>query len=430
MELSIEVILLSIITPIILNYIASFSDKIKYYLDLFVEKITNKKTYIIEYHGTISQCGSVINNNGTSDYSDEFIGAILFFLKDRLNYDDIISSKIIPKLKNNNNDNNNYSKDFIMNIAPIKTFKYKEFNFLYEENQTSDYKKSEICRRITITTFLKELSDVTQFIETCVDEYKKFNAKCKKLMLVIPNIENDYEVYYTTYDFVSNKTFSNLLCNKKDKILGMLDSLENKKIDKLGILLYGKPGSGKTTMIKCVANYTKRSIVTIDFKQIKSKQILLDILFNTYIGRITLPLSERIYVIEDVDCSSNAVLERTSIIPTDFKKEEYLTLSDILNCIDGILELKDTIMIFTTNYVDKLDKALIRPGRIDLKIELSYMDRESKFAYIKNAYGIAISPEYLNIDVTPAELENLVLLNQDNYENFLIELEKFKTRKE
>jgi energy-coupling factor transporter ATP-binding protein EcfA2 len=394
----------------------------------------NKKTYIIEYNGSIIN-GEITNNNGYLDHSDECIQSILFFLKDKIDYFHIYSSKLLLKrIDGSFHDNEKYYKDFIINIAPMNIFKYGDFEFKYIEEHSFNSNKCCLYKKLIITTYSENLSNLKVFIKKCNEEYLKFMNNQTKLMLVIPNIDHE-EVYYTTYDFISNKTFSNLLFNKKDKIISMLNALDNKKIDKLGILMYGKPGSGKTTMIKCIANYTKRSIVTIDFKKIKSRTILLDILFRTYVGRLYLPLSKRIYVIEDIDCASKVVLERSSIIPTNSDKEdESLTLSDILNCIDGILELKNTIMIFTTNYIDKLDKALIRPGRIDLKIELSYMDRESKFTYIKNAYpnccDLTIHNNRLDIEVTPAELENLVLLNQDNYENFLIELEKFRNRTE
>lgn len=430
MELSIHVILLSIITPIILEYIRSCSDKIKYYLDLLLEKFTNKKTYIIEYNGTIMN-GAIANTNGYLDHSNECIEAVLFFLKDKIDHSQIKSSKLMLKhIDNCFNDKEKYSRDFTVNIAPMSIFKYEDFDFKYDEEQSFELNKSTIYKRLTITTYSENLSNVTKFIKKCNKEYSKFINSMNKLMFIIPNL--DYkDIYYTNYEFISDKTFSNLLCNKKDKIIQMINELNDKKIDKLGILLYGRPGSGKTTIIKCIANYTKRSIVMIDLKKIKYRETLLEILFNPHVDRMYLPLSKRIYVIEDIDCTSDVVLERSSNISVNSNEEhESLSLSDILNCIDGILELKDTIMIFTTNYVQKLDKALIRPGRIDLKIELSYMDKESKFTYIKNAYGKSVSSEYLDIEVTPAELENLVLLNRDNYDNFLIELEEFRNRKE
>ncbi len=428
MELSLHVILLSIITPIILQYITSCSDKIKYYLDILLEKFTNRKSFVIEYIGTVMN-GDITNNNGHLDHSNECIEAILFFLKDKIDHSKIHSSKLLLKrLDDIGKDENN--KNFTINVAPMHIFKYEGFNFKYEEESSSDSNKSCIYKTLTITTYSEDLTKLKDFIKKCNNEYSKFVNNQKELMFIIPIIDYD-DVYYSTYSFTSNKTFTDLLCNKKDKIIDMIDSLNNKKIDKLGILMHGIPGSGKTTIIKCIANYTKRSIIAIDLKKIKSRSALLNILFRTYVGRLYLPLSKRIYVIEDIDCASKVVLDRVSIIPTDSDEEdESLTLSDVLNCIDGILELKDTIMIFTTNYVDKLDKALIRPGRIDLKIELAYMDRESKFTYIKNAYNRSIPSDYLDIEVTPAELENLVLLNQDNYENFLIELEKFKNREE
>jgi len=57
-------------------------------------------------------------------------------------------------------------------------------------------------------------------------------------------------------------------------------------------------------------------------------------------------------------------------------KEDELTLECVLNTLDGIKELHDAVIVFTTNDINSLDPALIRPGRIDRKIEMKLVTRD------------------------------------------------------
>ena len=53
-----------------------------------------------------------------------------------------------------------------------------------------------------------------------------------------------------------------------------------------------------------------------------------------------------------------------------------MSLSGLLNALDGVASQEGRILIMTTNHIEKLDSALIRPGRIDLRLELNYADSE------------------------------------------------------
>ena len=108
-------------------------------------------------------------------------------------------------------------------------------------------------------------------------------------------------------------------------------------------------------------------------------------------------------------------------MPTD-----PITLDDILNIWDGIQEHSGRIMIITSNHYDKLDPALVRPGRIDVKLEMSHLSKSTiqtiyKHLYEKNIPTNMIKkiPEYR---YTPAKIMNMYLNNQDNEKAFLNEL--------
>ena len=85
-------------------------------------------------------------------------------------------------------------------------------------------------------------------------------------------------------------------------------------------------------------------------------------------------------IIEDIDC-----------IFDDRKKNDtlknHLTLQCLLNIMDGFDNPESAIMILTTNYPEKLDKALIRDGRIDYKLDLTYLDKYQTFNMYKSYFN-------------------------------------------
>ncbi|KAL6287929.1 hypothetical protein ACE6H2_012319 [Prunus campanulata] len=152
---------------------------------------------------------------------------------------------------------------------------------------------------------------------------------------------------------------------------------------KRGYLLYGPPGTGKSTMIAAMSNLMDYDVYDLELTTVKDNTELRKLLIDTP--------SKSIIVIEDIDCSLDLTGQRKKKKEKDeeeneendpvkkkMEKEESqpskVTLSGLLNFIDGIWSAcgGERLIVFTTNYVDKLDPALIRRGRMDKHIELSY----------------------------------------------------------
>ena len=77
-------------------------------------------------------------------------------------------------------------------------------------------------------------------------------------------------------------------------------------------MFYGKPGCGKTSTIKAIANYTKRHIVSVPLSKVKSCKHLLSIFYNSRLNDKHIPLNKRLYVLEDIDADDlkNIVADR------------------------------------------------------------------------------------------------------------------------
>jgi hypothetical protein len=248
----------------------------------------------------------------------------------------------------------------------------------------------------------------------------------------------------------------------------------------LGLLLHGPPGCGKTSLIKAIANDTHRHVINIQLTKTTTQTQLKALFFNEEIcvfnkktGQnelFIIPLEQRIYVMEDVDAISDILYSREltaekKIVeervrleayeeakkaaiakgyappppPNDISEnKEQLTLAFFLNLLDGILETPGRIIILTTNHPEKLDSALVRPGRIDLNIHFDRCSKDTivemllKFyetidetsrewrCFLPDLYGM---DEYM---LTPAEV-NKIIFNYYNepekaYQEILLEI--------
>jgi len=104
-------------------------------------------------------------------------------------------------------------------------------------------------------------------------------------------------------------------------------------------------------------------------------------------------------------------------------QQDNVTLDDILNLWDGIRENTGRIMIITTNHYDKLDPALIRPGRIDMALNLGNASRDTIAEMYLHYYGTEIDPNDLELIpdkfYSPAEVINFYVSNHENSRGFI-----------
>jgi len=113
------------------------------------------------------------------------------------------------------------------------------------------------------------------------------------------------------------------------------------------------------------------------------------------------------------------IMLQERIISKDQKKKKYsssddLTLSCILNTIDGVLENYGRILIITTNYPEKLDNALVRPGRIDLKV--NYSRCTNQMMHDNENKKIDKKILFQDDKYTPAEVLEVCARNYDDME--------------
>ncbi|CAD6233041.1 unnamed protein product [Miscanthus lutarioriparius] len=234
---------------------------------------------------------------------------------------------------------------------------------------------------------------------------------------------------------------------KKKKIMDDLDAFRNNrdfyrgtgKPWKRGYLLYGPPGTGKSTMIAAIANHLNYDICNVELTIVNNNDDLRKLLIQT--------ASMSVIVIEDIDCSLDLTGDRRSKKKNrSYRRNEddsKVTLSGLLNFIDGLWSAcgGERIVVFTTNHVDRLDPALIRRGRMDMHIEMSYCGFEAFRTLAKNYLGIDAHPLFgaveellKEVDITPADVAECLMTtkNAGSEEDASLEylIEELKRKKE
>jgi len=266
--------------------------------------------------------------------------------------------------------------------------------------------------------------------------------------------------------FQTNRKFSNLFGEDIDTIRNRVNFfIKNKKwYDEkgipytLGLLLSGSPGTGKTSTIKCLANETNRHICNVNLNNDMTKTQLENLFFNENINILNpstghnetycIPLDQRIYVLEDVDCQSDIVMERAlkngqssdesteKRVLEHYEDKHKVDLSFLLNLLDGVLENPGRIVIMTSNFPDTLDSALIRPGRIDVIAKFRNCSNKTVKDMMEFFYDIKLSEEdrerlsQLKEEiVTPAELSKVMFENFSDYEASIQHMENLSIKK-
>lgn len=157
-----------------------------------------------------------------------------------------------------------------------------------------------------------------------------------------------------------------------------------------GILLYGAPGCGKTSTIIAIATYLNKSVYYIDLNQLKS-----DMELEMCIDNIKkLSRNGAVVIFEDIDAVLDVVRRRDTKFKTIEPQKKQITLACLLNLIDGTTAPEEFIFVITTNHPEQLDPALIRPGRMDICIEIKRCNRyQLRKAYL-SIYNEEL-PEYI-----------------------------------
>merc|ERR1711971_651101 len=160
------------------------------------------------------------------------------------------------------------------------------------------------------------LSLVKQW-EKVYDEFNQLGNGLRYFVFNPPSQEerdrnsNGLPTFYTEFKFSSGKTFKNIFFPQKEELIEKIQFfmeneswyVENGIPYMFGLLLHGEPGCGKTSTIKAIANMTQRHIVSVPLKNVQNMNELYQVFYGEKINKVKIPMSKRLYVLEDIDCA-------------------------------------------------------------------------------------------------------------------------------
>ncbi|XP_072984365.1 AAA-ATPase At3g50940-like [Typha latifolia] len=191
---------------------------------------------------------------------------------------------------------------------------------------------------------------------------------------------------------------------------------------KRGYLLHGPPGTGKSTLIAAIANFLRFDVYDLELTNVRCNAVLRSLLVS--IG------NRSILAIEDIDCSTELqqrdegknTREAPPFYRPPWEEQDKVTLSGLLNFVDGLWSScgDERIIVFTTNYKERLDPALLRPGRMDVHVHMGYCT-PAMFRILAANYHLLdqhpLFPEVDGliraVDVAPAEVAEELMRSDD-----------------
>ncbi|CAN4110442.1 unnamed protein product [Withania somnifera] len=279
---------------------------------------------------------------------------------------------------------------------------------------------------------------LTPYLEQVTARAEEFERISRERRLFTNNGHGSYESGWSSVPFRHPSTFGTLALEPELKTQ-LTDDLtafsEGKEFYhkigrawKRGYLLYGPPGSGKSSLIAAMANFLCYDVYDLELSKVSDNSELRALLIQT--------TNRSIIVIEDIDCSINLTGDRMTktrynhsiqkknrrVINDSAGENERVTLSGLLNFTDGLWSCcgEEKVIVFTTNHKDNVDPALVRCGRMDMHVSLGTCGMHAFKVLVKNYLGL---DSHMLFDViescirsggtlTPAHIGEILLRNR------------------
>jgi ATP-dependent 26S proteasome regulatory subunit len=361
---------------------------------------------------------------------------------------------------------------------------YCQYKFVKPDDSNNEEKNKDIkvsrnshyiiTLSIKIVDNEKYIEKINNFVENCLKEYEKCISITKKKndnkqyiysYMNSEKVDSKLELYFNEFLMDHNKDLNvNIFFEQKKKLINYIKPFifnPNEEVNsgeelykkcgmtfKAGLLFYGEPGCGKTTTIKGILKYTNRHAIIVDLSKVKTCEELESIFRTRKFNRKDFSGKELCYILEDCDAfESNIIKKRethesekkitnelsdvikfmdnmnTSTVKIPSHNDNSLNLSCLLNLLDGIIELNGIMIIMTSNHPEKIDPALIRPGRFDFKCEFKKASKDIIKEMLKLKYNLTDKEmqKYYDLNnikeyiMSPAQIQCICFKN-DNIE--------------
>jgi mitochondrial chaperone BCS1 len=239
----------------------------------------------------------------------------------------------------------------------------------------SDDTRERTARRVESLTF-RTLGRQRVFLQSFVDDV----VRCHTRRLGVQSLLYTYNDGWDYTEGYAPRLLDSVVLQPGEKE-HLIQDVENfrkskQRYSRLGIpyhrgyLLYGPPGTGKTSLVSALAAHFGLSIYVVNLSDLNDRSLM---------SAVNQVPANSVLLFEDIDCTKNskarAVADASRSLSARTEKEDAavlngVTLSGLLNVLDGFYAPANVLFVMTTNHVEVLDEALLRPGRIDYRLYL------------------------------------------------------------
>lgn len=292
-------------------------------------------------------------------------------------------------------------------------FFYKNHLFLMTRSTAPQQGMQEIVHHINLTM----LGRNKKIVEDLVEEFR---------YRVPPNRSRVWKFnkeWLPTSD-ISERTLDTVIIDRdiKEELIRIIEEFKISEewytsrglAYKKTFIFHGVPGTGKTSIVKALACHFKMNIALLNLNTISDEMLMQAV--------ATIP-RRSILAIEDFD-SAKATKRRDAIVAKmqspSIMEIELLTLTGILNALDGVVGMHNTLTFMTTNVLDDIDPAIYRKGRVDYIFEIKALRHKEVVEYIELMYPGCKIPDGLTFrDILGCDLQAIYFENRDDFMSFV-----------
>lgn len=364
------------------------------------------------------------------NYNDEWMEEALYGILYK--YNNIRkSSKLSLQNKPGFNDG---SKMYYVLDDGVHNLKYRNYEILLviQTKQVQTQSRVRPVRNYTIITYNLDQSFVTN-LENDMIAHRNAILQIKSDSPTIDVYKDSHEVdgytYWSKCASIPRRHLSSIYIPREQKKI-LIDTINTfiaskKRYAELGIpwslkiLLYGAPGTGKSSIVKMVASEWNRYIFECNGG--KNGRFIPEALESDIEGK-----GAPVYSISDIDKYPVLVNEPDVSMEDGTTKDEILSqkqiFNNMINALDGICSDGGKIIIMTTNHIEKISKTFLRPGRVDIMMEIGYVTPEVFRKYFYDMYG-KILPKDIELkdkDLTIGKMQFDIMFAKLTAEEFMV----------
>lgn len=296
--------------------------------------------------------------------------------------------------------------------------KYRNYSILLaiQTNVPQTMSRMAPQRIYTIITYDLSPEFVTSFERDMIanrNSLLKINADCPTINVYEDAHESDGYSYWEKTQTIPKRPINTIYLpyDQKKQIVDTVNEFFASKSyyrkhgvpHNLKILLYGEPGTGKDSIAKMIASEWGRNIYYVTGG--KGGKFIPNAITDSDDD-----VSSPLFLISDIDKYPFVINEPNVDMDDEKSKEEKMNYKQIfgsmINALDGVLSGEDKIIIMTTNHIEKFSDTFLRPGRIDLKMYITYVEPETFRKYVYDFYKVEL-PEDIKLKSDKLTIANL-----------------------